>query len=368
MGNSLKIGVFSPRINKNHIVFYETLSFLFNNQGINVVFFVDNWFENKLKISGNDKFIYNKFKSEFFFYFKHFYKLKKLDYIIIEPDSSKILLTFFTFFFNLKFSLVIHNANYWLFPLKKGGFRKSLIIFLNNILFKRAKSIIVVNSNVKEYCLENSSKNTFCFPFNLYIKSNTPPIINLGDSFINLVIPGNVSEKRRDYLTILRGFEIAMKYRRDLRLVLLGKVDKNEKLLYEKIQNLKVQFQYNIVFWDKFIEDKEFEFYIESASLFIAPLNQYISTDISIEEYGITKETGVTSFIRKNKKYCLAPDYLAFEADINHLIICYKDSMDFSNLLRNLCLNDLNEDSKNRNESYMKYVNNEVNLFLKDNF
>jgi len=49
------VGVFSPRLNKNHIVFYEVLSHLFHKKGTKVVFFIDKWFENKIKISAIKK-------------------------------------------------------------------------------------------------------------------------------------------------------------------------------------------------------------------------------------------------------------------------------------------------------------------------
>jgi hypothetical protein len=361
-------GVFSPRLNKNHIVFYEALSHLFHHKGVEVVFFIDKWFEDKVKLSGKDKFIYNTFRHEFLFYIKQFYKLRKCDYVIIEPDSSKILLASFVILFRLDFTLVVHNANYWLNPTEISGLREYVIIYLNNILFNRAKSLIVVNSNVKKFCLDHTSKKVYYFPFNLYLTIGDKLINQNTDSIINLVVPGNVSSNRRDYITILEGFEYALKSRRDLRLVLLGKVDINDRFLLEKIQGLKIKFPLNILFWNDFIDDKEFEFYIETSTLFIAPLNQYIKTDISIEEYGITKETGVTSFIRKNNKYCLAPNYLVFEEDLHHLIIKYRDSFDFAGLLCDLIYDDVSKVQSKTDDTYMSFVENEVDMYLKENY
>ncbi len=357
------IGIFAPRLNKNHIVFYESLAILFNKEGIDVHFFIDKWFEGKIKLKNGNKYYLNIYQSEISFYLKYITELKKLDYLIVEPDTSKLLFVFFALITNLKYSLVVHNANYWLKPIENLVFKKKIVKILNFIILKKATSIIVVNSNVKKYCIKNSSKITYYFPFNLNIKSNSNTNIS-EDSKLNIVIPGNISSKRRDYITILQGFKKVLKVRNDLRLVLLGKLDTNDVDIYNSIKEIKDLFPDNIIYWNQFIDEKDFELYIESATLFVAPLNQYLYTDISVEEYGNTKETGVTSFIRKNNKFCLAPDYLLFEEDINHLILKYKDTNEFSKILLGL-KNPYNVNPKAINNIlYINNLNKEVNLFL----
>ncbi len=357
------IGIFSPRLNKNHIVFYESLSILFNNEGVDVHFFIDNWFVDKIKLKNGNKFYLNTNQSEISFYLKYKSQLKNLDYLIVEPDTSKLLLAAFVLITKLKYSLVVHNANYWLKPIENLGFKKTIIKILNRIIFNKSTSIIVVNSNVKRYCILYSTKTTYYFPFNLYITSNINTNV-IDDTKLNIVVPGNVSSKRRDYATILNGFKNVLNDRNDLRLVLLGKLDTTDVDIYNTIIGIKELFPDNIIYWNQFIDENDFELYIESATLFVAPLNQYLYTDISREEYGITKETGVTSFIRKNNKFCLAPEYLLFEEDINHLIVKYKDTIDFSRILSGL-KNPYNViPTAINNMLYMNDLKKEVNLFL----
>ena len=357
------IGIFAPRLNKNHIVFYDSLSILFNNEGIDVHFFIDKWFEDKIKLKNGNKFYLKKNQSETLFYLKYKSQLKKLDYLIVEPDTSKLLLAAFALITNLNYSLVVHNANYWLKPNKNLGFKKTIIKILNKIIFDKSTSIIVVNSNVKKYISSYTNKNIHYFPFNLSDNSQHASK-QFFDSKLNLVVPGNVSSKRRNYKVILDGFQIALKYRDDLRLVLLGNLDTNELDVFKTIMEIKKAYPDNIKYWDCFIDEKEYEQFIDSATLFIAPLNQFFKTDISLEEYGITKETGVTSFIRKNKKYCISPHYLVYEDDIKHLIIKYKSIKDFSKIIIEL-KNPFNSIPNDLNfQSYIHEINKELNKFL----
>lgn len=360
------IAVFSPRLNKNHIVFYETISYLLNKEGFQVHFFIDKWFEERIKISPTDQLILRKNENEFDFFSRIFFKLRRSDFVIIEPDASKIILALCSILLLNKYSIVVHNANYWLKPIFKFSIKRILIITLNKILLNNSKSLIVVNRNVKKYISGISSHKIYYFPFNLSIQSVQYKNSNLKEKLF-IVVPGNLSSKRRDYETILLGFIDAVDKREDLILVLLGKIERIEKKLLKLIELSKSKFPNNILYWSNYIKDTEYDFYINSANYFIAPLNKYMYTDISIEEYGITKETGVTSFIRQHKKYCFAPNYLIFEEDIKKFIIRYNNSSEFSNLLVNLSI-EKNKNILDSNDSdYLEYLNSQTKLFIFNN-
>ncbi len=362
MSNNI-IGVFSPRLNKNHIVFYETLSYLFNKEGFQVHFFIDKWFEDRIKSSPTDQLVFKRSKNELDYFYRIFFKLKKCDFIIIEPDVSKNILVLFSIFMFNKYSIVVHNANYWFKPIYKFSIKRILIISVNKILLNNSKSIIVVNRNVKKYISDISNHKTYYIPFNW----NNQPVQFRGNNLekdLFIVIPGNVSSKRRDYETILLGFIDAMYKRKDLILVLLGKIELFENKLLELIELVKLKFPNNILYWSTYINDTEYDFYIDNAICFVAPLNNYIYTDISLEEYGITKETGVTSFIRQHKKYCFAPSYLLFEDDIKKFVIGYNNSYEFSNFLVNLNILDMENNSDSIDYNYLEYLNSQVKLFI----
>lgn len=360
------IGVFSPRLNKNHIVFYETISYLFNKEGFQVHFFIDKWFEERIKISPTDQIISRHSENELDFFYRIFFRLRRSNFIIIEPDASKIILALCSILLLNKYSIVVHNANYWLKPIYKFSIKRILIITLNKILLNNSKSLIVVNRNVKKYISHISNHKTYYFPFNLSIQPVQYKYSNLKEQLF-IVVPGNLSSRRRDYETVLLGFIDAVKKREDLILVLLGKIERFENKLLKLIEQVKSKFPNNILYWSNFIKDTEYDFYINSANYFIAPLNKYLYTDISVEEYGITKETGVTSFIRQHKKYCFAPNYLTFEDDIKKFIIRYNNSSEFSNLLVNLNILENNFFSDSNDTDYLEYLNSQTKLFISNN-
>jgi hypothetical protein len=237
---------------------------------------------------------------------------------------------------------------------------------LNKILLNNSKSLIVVNRNVKKYISHISNHKTYYFPFNLSIQPVQYKYSNLKEQLF-IVVPGNLSSRRRDYETVLLGFIDAVKKREDLILVLLGKIERSENKLLKSIEQVKSKFPNNILYWSNFIKDTEYDFYINSANYFIAPLNKYLYTDISVEEYGITKETGVTSYIRQHKKYCFAPSYLTFEDDIKKFIIRYNNSSEFSNLLGNLNILENNFFSDSNDTDYVEYLNSQTKLFISNN-
>lgn len=360
------IGVFSPRLNKNHIVFYETISYLFNKEGFQVHFFIDKWFEDRIKISPIDQLILRQRENELEFFYRIFFKLRRCNFIIIEPDASKIILALCSILLLNKYSIVVHNANYWLKPLYKFSIKRILIITLNKIILSNSKSLIVVNRNVKKYISDISNYKTYYFPFNMTIQPAQYNNSNLKEQLF-IVVPGNLSSRRRDYETILLGFIDAMYKREDLILVLLGKIEGFENKLLKLIELVKSKFPNNILYWSNFINDTEYDFYINSANYFIAPLNKFLYTDISVEEYGITKETGVTSFIRQHKKCCFAPSFLTFEDDIKKYIIGYNNSSEFSNLLINLNIFESNNFSDSNDSDYLEYLNSQINLFISNN-
>lgn len=329
------IGIFSPQLNKNHIVFYESLSYLINRESINkVYYFLDNWFSNKIKFNENDNFIINKSKYEFLNYIYNLKKLKKMDLLIVDPFFSKPLFVCFILFFNCKYSLVIHNANYWLNPTKPKSFKELIKILLNKIIINKSFSLIVVNTRVKNYAQKFTNKKIYSIPFNLSLEKESLKSNNIDKVYI--VVPGNVSSSRRDYFILFKAFELLMQNTNYYNLVLLGKIDKSNNKLSDELNNLKRKYSNNILTWTNFINDDEFIYYARRATFFIAPLIRYFQTDLSIEEYGTTKETGVTSFIRKYNRLCFAPDYIRFESDIKNLIIPYSSHIDLFSKIKSL--------------------------------
>jgi hypothetical protein len=263
-------------------------------------FFIDKWFEERIKISPTDQIISRHSENELDFFYRIFFRLRRSNFIIIEPDASKIILALCSILLLNKYSIVVHNANYWLKPIYKFSIKRILIITLNKILLNNSKSLIVVNRNVKKYISHISNHKTYYFPFNLSIQPVQYKYSNLKEQLF-IVVPGNLSSRRRDYETVLLGFIDAVKKREDLILVLLGKIERFENKLLKLIEQVKSKFPNNILYWSNFIKDTEYDFYINSANYFIAPLNKYLYTDISVEEYGITKET-INGLI-KNDRY-----------------------------------------------------------------
>lgn len=302
------IGIFSTQLNKNHIVFYESLSHLINkNSNVQVFHFLDQWLcDNFLNNNekSNDVLIPNRSKFEFFNYCLNIRFLIKMDLLIVDPFFSKPLFILFVLIFKVKYCLVVHNVNYWLKPDATFNFKLFIIKFLNKIIVSKSSSLIVVNTRLKSYAQRLTRKNIYSLPFNLP-QSLVPEIVSNINENIFIVVPGNVSRERRDYFTLFKAFDKLMLKSNKFSLVLLGKIDFDDIDLCSEIARLKSHYPSNLLSWDKYVEDDEFLDIASKAAFFVAPLIRYFNTDLSIEEYGKTKETGVASFVEASINFVL---------------------------------------------------------------
>ncbi len=359
------IGIFSTQLNKNHIVFYESLSHLINkNSNVQVFHFLDNWLCENFSTNNEkskDILIPNRSKFELLNYCYNLRYLMKIDLLIVDPFFSKPLFILFILLFNVKYSLVVHNVNYWLKPDSTFNVKLVLKKILNKIILSRSSSLIVVNTRLKSYAQRLTRKKIYSLPFNLPLSLGLENISNNNEN-IFIVVPGNVSRERREYFTLFKAFDLLMLKSNKYNLVLLGKVDSDDDDLLGEILRLKCQYPQNLLSWNKFVEDGEFLEIAIKATFFVAPLVRYFRTDLSTEEYGNTKETGVTSFVRRFNKVCFAPEFVFFESDLDHLIIHYSSHEDLASkiILASLEVSTIYNTS-NLSENYMLNSIREIN-------
>lgn len=212
-------------------------------------------------------------------------KSKKYDLIIIGT-VHRYFNTFLSITQQYKTAVIVHNLN---FP------KASKLVLIQNIIKEdigyRLKLLLkegLMNSakvyqNASQLVLDNSfSSSEYQFLPLFYTKE----FIQDENEKITVVIPGGVSQKRRDYRHVLNTIEKS-KSAADIEFVFLGKA-KDEEL--ENIR--KVSEKFDLRYFTERISQKEFEMWMKKADVLWCPIQQETEFFSQKEIYGKTKMTG----------------------------------------------------------------------------
>lgn len=213
-------------------------------------------------------------------------KSKKYDLIIIGT-VHRYFNTFLNITQKYKTAVIVHNINFSKaskLKLIKNIFKEDVIyrlklwwkegLFNASKVYRKSKRLLVLDKGF------SSSEYQFLPLF--YTKEF---IQNKNERF-TIVIPGGVSQKRRDYqhvLDIIQKTEVA----KNIEFVFLGKAKGEELHAIEKVSN-----QFNIKYFTERVSQEDFEIWMKKADVLWCPIQEQTEFFSQKEVYGKTKMTG----------------------------------------------------------------------------
>ena len=213
----------------------------------------------------------------------------------------------------------IHNINFFFNYTNKKNNLKEIIkkILLDNIR-KKAESFIVLNGHLKQYAKEFTKKKIDVVPFKLPINRNYNnnmifrSILNIPKKNIILVIPGAVTNKRRNISKLISIIRIVLKIRKDLTFIFLGRIiDENLK---KELYVFHKEFIKNIIYFKNFIPQKDFDKYMIASDYILSPLfREYKISCKQVEKYGLSKASGAEFDAYKYNKKLIIPNFYKIE-------------------------------------------------------
>lgn len=287
---------------------------------------------------------YNKFnwiikdenKSSIYFFRhlnKQFYE-HKFNYLFInslQDNFLEYLYLFLTYKGNK--ILTIHNINNFINNSFSFNLKTLLKSLIRKLAFKKSDIINVYGDNLKKYLIREMSpeKPITTLPFSVF-ENNILEERNYNNK-LKIVIPGAVDSKRRNYKIVYEVTKKLITNGFDFKLVLLGSpTDKDLIKSFEKLGD-------NIKTYKSFVPEVEFKKQMLSSDLIWNNINKYYVLDDIVEEYGLTKETGINfSVIRYATPAIVSSDFKIM-SEIESSYFVYKDEEDLYNQIINIINN-----------------------------
>lgn len=211
---------------------------------------------------------------------------KKYDLVIIGT-VHRYFNTFLNITNKYKTAVIVHNLNFSKtskLDLIKNVFKEDVIyrmklwwkegLFYSSKVYRNAGQLLVLD---KEFV---SQEYQFLPLF--YTKELAQ---NKNERF-TVVIPGGVSQKRRDYQHVLEVIQKAERAK-NIEFVFLGKAKGYELEAIERISN-----QFNIIYFKERVSQEDFEMWMKKADVLWCPIQQQTEFFSQKEVYGKTKMTG----------------------------------------------------------------------------
>lgn len=212
-------------------------------------------------------------------------KSKKYDLIIIGT-VHRYFSTFLSITKKYKTAVIVHNLNFSKaskFNLIKNIFREDLFYRLKLLWKEGLANSSKVYQSTSQLVLDKSfSSSEYQFLPLFYTKE----FGQNENEKLTVVIPGGVSQKRRDYRHVLNTIQKS-KSAENIEFVFLGKA-KGEEL--ENIK--KVSEKFDLKYFTERISQKDFEMWMKKADVLWCPIQQETEFFSQKEIYGKTKMTG----------------------------------------------------------------------------
>lgn len=215
--------------------------------------------------------------------------------------------------------LTLHNLNAWYN--RKFCLRKNILHSLDSFIASNYSRRILKRFdyiNVVYSVMTDLAQKYF---------NNTHKIINIPFAYahtgikvdkkqtIDFVVPGIVSNKRRDYQTIINAFNNLSEHYNNIRLILLGK----------NVENFVFK-NPNIVTFDKYISTVEYNEHLRHADFIVVPSVFFTHILNTVDEYyGFNKSPNIHEAI-KWRKPLIVPDYLPLDVRLKSSTIKYGTS------------------------------------------
>ncbi len=242
---------------------------------------------------------------------------------------------------NLNFSLFFKNVNCMNLILEKERFLYYFKLYFSEKVAKKRKNILksshygVLSESLLQEVVSKSlsiALKTDIISLN-YIRQSNFEISNT----INIVMPGNVSNKRKDVDLILEILP-KLKPKSKLHFTFLGKPE-SESILH-RIENLKTQCsnKISITYYSKFIPWQEYCQVIAKSHLLLCPIRSKTSFYWVNEMYGKTKVSGSETDCIYNGKIGIFPSTYP---KMNWHNLYYKNNVDLQSILNSLTFENL---------------------------
>lgn len=297
----------------NHHSLYENM-LLFLNQYFKSVTFISRKsiiqeFRNDNNLLKYVKFIYDDSRVDKV-YKNNIDLINGHDIFITDEYNSAYLRMFNVKFLNKKKLIILHNINRWTALNKRIISKYFIDCFFRKRLFNQFDAIITMGPNIKTYYLSKQQKQiAFFFPFDEYT-GNTNSTQKIENSNIIISVPGTISEKRRNYIELLKILQKYYSANKDSKIIFkfLGKINLGESQdLLEKINYINSKFGEKIFFWEKFISTNEFNAELEMSDLILSNIILEQNVKDITEVYGNSKESGISYIIYKYAKPAIVP-------------------------------------------------------------
>jgi hypothetical protein len=239
-------------------------------------------------------------------------KAKKYDLIIVGT-IHRYFNTFQTIAEKYNTAFIVHNINFTTlskFNLFKNIFKEDTIyrvklwwkegLFTTSKTYKKAKALLVLDEAFRP------EKYQFLPLF------YTKDFENQSDQKLNIVIPGGVSQKRRDYKRVVSKIkELDNSFKKEeateklIEFIFLGKA---KGLELKEIIDLEKSLQYiNIQYFSERVSSEDFEQWMQKADVLWCPIQQETEFFSQKEIYGKTKMTGNLGDAIKFGKWAVFP-------------------------------------------------------------
>ncbi len=234
----------------------------------------------------------------------------KNDTLIMDEFYGQHKYLIFTRFYAQKKILFIHNANKYYCPRLKYDPRRIIEGWSKNKFIKRFDSIISMGPNIRDYIKDiGEQRPIFYFPFDQPQTKTTS--IDKKKERIEIVIPGMISQSRRNYIDLLEALELfyCQFPKSIVFFIFLGRVvNKTDDFILKKIDEINSRYGKKIKYFTTFVPLEEFEKSLTSCDFILSNVHVYNNLKDRIEIYGVTKESGVSFTIYKYNKPAIVPE------------------------------------------------------------
>lgn len=231
--------------------------------------------------------------------------LKHYDLVIVGT-AHRYFSTFKNLVNQFPTYILVHNLNFSKissYQLIKNIFKKDIIFRLKLLLKEGLLEKSKVYNNAKGFfVLDEEFVNEKSHYFPLFFNEYNG--IAKNDIF-RIVIPGAVSQKRRDYKMVL---SVLSKINFPLDIIFLGKAEGEELDWIKKFNNEFV----NLIYFTEKLNQNDFDFWMKSADVLWCPIQKETEFFSQTEHYGLTKITGNIGDAIKFGKVVLATEVFGY--------------------------------------------------------
>jgi len=296
-------------------------------------------------------------------------------------ESCKDLPHYFKFKPRCRMVLTVHDANTWLNQRLTVDVTKpvrTIDTFLSTMFIKKNvlpkfDAVNVIYPPIKDYIITHKlyEKPVFTLPFTFFNES-TKISYPKPDEKMQVVVPGEIIQARRDHETVLDAFEqLLPHYSEKVSLCLLGRPRGGYgQQIINRCKALKTK-GYDVTWFDAFVPEETYDTILRGCSLVIAPIKlETTGLGVIKETFGKTKASGAPFDAIQYAKPLVVPSGLQLlketgsstlqYTDVQHLVQILRDVMETKGRLEELQHRAQENSQKFSLDVLQKYFENEV--------